>query len=581
MMSDTEEKREKNVSTARRIRNLPVKRKLRLLTTALTIGMVIILILGMVGLWLVNAQTKSVTGNWMPSLAIASDINTLTSEYRNKQYGHITATNEQQLSGYETQMQELLTRIEEEMTQYRQLASSEEDLTLLQEVRDAWDTYLKHSEQVITLSEQGKMVQAGELMVGTALDYYNIYEDRIGRLVDYNSAGSRQASNKASVTFLLSSINMAVVALAAIYVGIVISRCVRQNITKPLRQVRDAITQVDAGNLDISLKWEAKDEFGELTEDIDFFINRLVAIIKDEKYLLENMAGGDFTVVSSDRSMYVGDYASILRSMRAIKKTLGNALSNIQESSVQVSSASEQVASSAQILAAGASEQSSNAQQILAMLNDVEEKAVRSADRASQASQYADEVRRQAENGNTQMQRMMEEMSVLTQTSRQIETIIRTIEEIASQTNMLSLNASIEAARAGEAGRGFAVVAEEIGQLANQSAQAATNTRNLIQKSIEEVDTSNQIAEVTAKSFYAVNSGIEKVVELNDAVSIDCENQANALKEVDHAMENISEVIQSNSAAAQESSATSEELAAHAENLMQMLEQFTFSDKED
>ena len=187
------------------------------------------------------------------------------------------------------------------------------------------------------------------------------------------------------------------------------------------------------------------------------------------------------------------------------------------------------------------------------------------------------EVKQQAEKGNAQMERMMREMDIISQTSKEIETIIDTIEEIAEQTNLLALNASIEAARAGEAGRGFAVVAGEIGKLAGQSAEAATNTRELIQKSMSEVESGNGIAKETAEAFYAVNEGIKKVVELNGIVKEDCENQAQGVNEINEGIEIISGVVESNSAAAEESSATSEELAAHAQTLQAMLTQFTFS----
>lgn len=237
------------------------------------------------------------------------------------------------------------------------------------------------------------------------------------------------------------------------------------------------------------------------------------------------------------------------------------------------------MAVSAQSLAEGSAEQAESVQQIAAMVSDMGEKASNGAKHAEEASNYAGEVKAQAEIGNAQMDRMMSEMDIISQTSKEIESIIGTIEEIAEQTNLLALNASIEAARAGEAGKGFAVVASEIGKLAGQSAEAATNTRELIQKSIGEVESGNGIARTTAEAFYAVNDGIKKVVELNGIVREECENQAQAVNEINEGIEVISGVVESNSAAAQESSATSQELAAHAQTLQAMLTQFTFSDR--
>lgn len=580
-MDNTKDIGEKNSFVYGIVKKQPVKKKLRLLTLTLTLGMLAILLIGLLGLWMVNTQTKSVTDRWMTSMELALELNAMTSDYRIKQYGHIVADSPEKKKSYETSLAEVKTGIDEKAAQYAAHIISDEDQSLFQEANAAWESYLEESEEILQISNEGDSDLAGDMMVGEVRDHYESFQEQMNKMVAYNTAGSEKAANMAENTFLFSTILMIVVAILVAYVGIMISRVVRLTITRPLKQVKEATGRVSEGHLDVELSWDSEDEFGELINDIKSFIQSLVTIIKDEDYLLREMAKGDFTVVSTNRGMYVGDFRPILDSMRAIKKVLGNALSNIKDSSIQVNSASEQVATSAQILANGASEQAASAEEMQAMLDDVEGKAEDCARRAREASKYAMEVRNQAESGNQQMKQMMDDMSVLTDTSKEIETIIRTIEEIASQTNLLSLNASIEAARAGEAGRGFAVVAEEIGQLANQSAEAATNTRNLIQKSIEEVDSSNKIAQVTAESFFAVTSGIEKVVDLNDEVNRDCSDQAYALKEIDQAMDSITAVVQSNSAAAQESSATSEELAAHAENLKNMLGLFKFTTQDN
>lgn len=176
------------------------------------------------------------------------------------------------------------------------------------------------------------------------------------------------------------------------------------------------------------------------------------------------------------------------------------------------------------------------------------------------------------------MQDMIGAMDKINQTSKEISTIIQAIESIATQTNLLSLNASIEAARAGEAGRGFAVVADEIGKLALQCSQAAGDTKNLIETAISQAESGDKIAKDTAEELFSVTQGVEKIVEAANAVRINCENQALSLKQIDEGIEVISKVVETNSAAAEESSAASEELAAHAQNLQNQMSEFSFSD---
>ena len=348
-------------------------------------------------------------------------------------------------------------------------------------------------------------------------------------------------------------------------------------IIQPLQGIRMALKELQNGNLDANLSYQSMDEFGELSNDIREFMSRLEEIIKDENEILAKMGAGNFNVTSKIEEKYQGDFKLILDSMSEIKNQLGSTLSNIQEASVQVNAASEQMALSAQTLAEGSSEQSDSVAGILSMVHDMEEKAASGAEHAEDANDYASDVKHQAIRGNEQMDRMIAEMQIISDTSKEIETIIDSIEEIATQTNLVSLNASIEAARAGETGRGFAIVAEEIGKLATQSADAAANTRDLIQKSISQIERGNEIAKETAEAFAAVNEGIVKVAEMNSLVKEDCEQQAAAVSEINHSVEVISGVIESNSAAAQETSATSQELAAHATTLRSMLGRFRFS----
>ena len=561
----------------KKLKDVPVKRKLSALSKVLISGMLFIAAVAAVGLWMVKSQAGTITGNWMPSAILAEDLKALTAEYRILQYGHIVSGSEEDKKQYENEMEQLLAVIEERTAIYEDYIRKEKDRVLFEEAKKQWNTYLEVSSQIMEASRTGENVQAGEWMAAEAETYFDSYNEKMGELTEYNSTGSLAASKKVNSTYWFSMVLMLSSAVAAMIIGSIVSIAVRTIVVRPLRDITKAIKGIQEGKLDTRLEYEAKDELGEVADNIREFIQNLVAIIRDESDILAKMAEGNFDVSSHQREKYLGDFQSILESMKEIKYKLGSTISNIYKSSNQVSAASEQMAASAQSLAEGSTEQAESVQNIATMVVDMGEKASNGAKRAEEASNYAVEVKQQAEKGNAQMERMMREMDIISQTSKEIETIIDTIEEIAEQTNLLALNASIEAARAGEAGRGFAVVAGEIGKLAGQSAEAATNTRELIQKSMSEVESGNGIAKETAEAFYAVNEGIKKVVELNGIVKEDCENQAQGVNEINEGIEIISGVVESNSAAAEESSATSEELAAHAQTLQAMLTQFTFS----
>ncbi len=563
----------------KKLRDVPMKKKLSALSKIFIVGMILIAVFAAVGLWMVKAQAGSITGNWMASAILAEDLKGLTADFRILQYGHIVSGSEETRKNYEKEMEQLLAEIDERTALYESYMKKAEDRKLLEEAKKEWATYLEVSEQIMELSQAGESARAGELMAGQAEEYYKSFNEAMAAMVEYNSAGGSAAARKVESTYWFSMVIMLLCAIGAIMVGSTVSVAVRTIVITPLREIAKAMKGIQEGNLDTRLEYEAEDEFGRLSDYIREFMGNLVAIIRDESAILEKMAGGNFDVTSYQKDKYRGDFKSILDSMREIKHELGSTISNISKTSQQVSAASEQMAVSAQSLAEGSAEQAESVQQIAAMVSDMGEKASNGAKHAEEASNYAGEVKAQAEIGNAQMDRMMSEMDIISQTSKEIESIIGTIEEIAEQTNLLALNASIEAARAGEAGKGFAVVASEIGKLAGQSAEAATNTRELIQKSIGEVESGNGIARTTAEAFYAVNDGIKKVVELNGIVREECENQAQAVNEINEGIEVISGVVESNSAAAQESSATSQELAAHAQTLQAMLTQFTFSDR--
>ncbi len=569
---------ESESSAVKKLKDLPVRRKLTVLSRTFIGGMIMIAVFGALGLWMVSSQANVVSKRWMPSVMLAQDMDAVALDYQRVQYAHVLSASDGEWKKYEDKMADLAAEMESDMVLYEGYIHNNAGRDYLSAAKDAWNAYLTATKTVVEMSRGGNGAEAQDLLEGQGQAAFGELDTKMKEMVQYNVEQSQKSANEIYTTYLFAMVLMIAFAVGAVIVGGMISTGIRLVIVNALQKIRVALKELQGGNLDAELTYRSRDEFGELSDDIREFMGNLEDIIKDENEILAKMGRGNFDVTSRIKDKYQGDFNLILVSMSEIKHKLGSALSNIQTSAVQVSSASEQMAVSAQALAEGSSRQTGSVAGILSMIKDMEEKAENGAKRAGEASNYANDVKRQAENGNDQMDRMMKEMQVISNTSNEIETIISSIEEIAEQTNLLALNASIEAARAGEAGKGFAVVAGEIGKLATQSADAATNTRDLIQKSIAQVESGNEIAKSTAEAFAAVNGGIIKVVELNGTVKEDCENQAAAVREINNIVEVISGVIESNSAAAQETSATSEELAAHSANLQEMLEQFTFSE---
>lgn len=562
-----------------RMKDMRVKKKLNFFGGCMIAVVVALGVVSAGASTLMNMQTSMITGNWVPSLSLARELDTLTSNYRLQQYAHITAATEEQMREYEQNLQVLDTQITEVSAELGLYLTLDEEKEMHSNIREKWAQYKEAGAEILEMSSTGRSEEAGQMMIGDVRVIYDDFGNSFDSLVAFEQEHTDQSAQKASTLYLCIVIVVIIVVIISVLIVTYFAKLVTGQITEPLKRIEAAMSKLHKeGDLNFELTYDARDEFGDLVTEIHSFVTSLVTIIRDEEYLMAEMAKGNFNVNSGATELYIGDFEQILLSMRGIKQKLGTALAGISNSAQQVNLASSQMAGEAQNLADGASQQASAVEEILATIEDVENESEINAEQAVSVSQKADAVKEGAENSNLQMQAMVAEMNKITETSKQISTIIDAIEDIATQTNLLSLNASIEAARAGEAGRGFAVVADEIGKLAQQCSKSASTTRDLIETSIEQTEKGNSIANETAQALYAVSEGIEQIAELVEKVRVNCEHQSVALKEVDNGMEEISHIVESNSASAEETSATSEELAAHADTLSSLLAEFQFSE---
>lgn len=347
---------------------------------------------------------------------------------------------------------------------------------------------------------------------------------------------------------------------------------------KPLRKISDAGKEVANGNFDVEIHYPNQDEIGELSYSISEVIGRSKKIVFDLRDRLEAMAGGNFTE-NLESEDYIGDYAPLLESLKNIQSDMNKTLQEVHSSSVQVLRSAEQVNTGAQSLSQGATEQASSIEELSANMQDISHSIQASTKTAGEAFKLQGEAGTAVLQSNEKMEEMRKAMNDITAKSNEISKIIKTIDDIAFQTNILSLNAAIEAARAGAAGKGFAVVADEVGNLAQKSAKAAQNTGLLIEETIEAVEKGARITEETAESLHSVSKSTEEVNTLIEKISSASSKDLKGITSLNQGLQQISSVVQANSATAEQSAAASEELTGQANKMNELVERFRLKEE--
>ena len=554
------------------MKNYEIKKKLSMSfgsTIAMFLGTVLIFIFGVVysGLMFndfysysyeisrisLDAQMSVQAGVKSLAITMLTDDKASIEQYQNDASTYMTRLNEN-LKRLEEMYEGDITKIEEtlsslsEAAQYRQQIN---DLVLDGNKNAALHVYLNaYSPRMIAIQQE-----------------LNEIEATVDALARENYSHSQFVN---TIIFIISIL----ISIISLIITVMLSKILISVLTEPVEELERVAKEMSEGSLNVTINYESEDELGSLANSMKVLCGNVNSIVLDIGYILQELAEGNFRVTSKDVNQYKGDYVPILAGMRAIRDKLNGTLVKINESAELVAQGSNQLAEGAQSLSEGSMEQAGAVEELTATIEDVNAMSEQNAIDTEAAYHKVHEAEKEADRSQKNLQDLTEAMEVINQTSLKIQNIIGAIEDIASQTNLLSLNASIEAARAGEAGRGFAVVADQIGKLATDSARSAVDTKTLIGESMEQVRHGNAITAKTVEGIKAVLVSMREFEEVARNTSTTSRRQADMLNQIQNGIEQISMIVQSNSAAAEETSATSQELSAQAEHLKQEVNQF-------
>ena len=349
----------------------------------------------------------------------------------------------------------------------------------------------------------------------------------------------------------------------------------RKSVIRPIHNLEQVAQQIADGNLNVQMDCRSKNEFGTVNLALEKMVERLkmyITYIEEISSVLTKMAEGNFEFELEQD--YSGEFHVVKEGLLNTRNKISNTLRTIAESADQVSLGADQVSSGAQTLGQGATEQASSIEELSATAQEILQKVQQNAENTQTASREADATGASLQQSSQKMHELVEAMDKIKETSGQIQGIIKTIDDIAFQTNILALNAAVEAARAGMAGKGFAVVADEVRNLATKSAEASQTTQQLIQNSIRAVEDGSHLATETAASLEKAAEKAKLVVQAIGGIAQASSEQAQAVSQVTLGLDQVSSVVQTNSATAEESAAASQVLSGQANVFKDLIRKF-------
>jgi methyl-accepting chemotaxis protein len=551
----------------KRIANLKVAGKLKVYRMTVLVMTLFLVLVALISTLVIRLNIEKITEVWSPSLEYLQDLETMTAKYRIKQYQHLVESDAAIMNSCEEEIQKLESQIQDTDANLDAIMSADSDARKGQDhyevAKAAWEEYRAASDEILKLSRAGKQQEASKLMTGKVYEEYKALAEKLTILSDEFQAELDRAKTMANVCTIIIFIVIVAAGLAIAVVTTQIGKIITNSITEPVEQIDAAVASLRKGELSNveMLTYESEDEFGDTIRNLKEAMGILADYVSEISMEVKAIAQGNLTRNGDDITDFLGDFSELKASLVYILKRFNSTLTEISNLAEQVSSNASEVENASRSLADGATEQAGVIEELNATVDTVVDLA---ADTAKETQSASARVKASANKANEEKEKMNDllmEMGHITEISKEIGNIITDIEDIASQTNLLSLNASIEAARAGEAGKGFAVVADQIGKLAADSAKSAVNTRDLIDKTLVEIEKGNTITRTTADAFNQIIADMESFAEIAQNTMEKANSQAESLGQIGQGIEQLSSVVQGNAASSEENTAISINLA--------------------